>query len=100
MRNQELQRLVERVLATFEEFIRVLERLGSPTAVKKAKMWKSMLEGEPSTDEISEVWRQVQDIGGHMGYFDFADPDYDTVADRLVHQMLDVVAEARRQGNQ
>ena len=95
MRDRQLQHHIREVLVTLDDLIKVLEGFRAPE-VPTAKMWKSILASTPSTDEINDVWQQMQHIGAHMGYMDYAHPTYDAIVDRLLDQMAEVVTIARR----
>jgi|YNPBryantNP2012_1023418.scaffolds.fasta_scaffold34673_2 hypothetical protein len=96
MQDRKLQQLIKPIIATLDELIELLEGLDAPE-VTRVKVWKSTLTRGPSVTEINEVWHEMQHIGTHMGYMDYSAPIYNAIVDRLLGQMEEIIAVARRQ---
>lgn len=95
MQDRPLEQRIKEVIATLNDLIRLLESLGA-SEVSTVQRWKVVLESEPSSNEINEIWRQLQHIGTHMGYMDYAHPAYDATVERLLDQMEEIIAIVRR----
>lgn len=95
MQDQSLEQYTKEVIDTINELVELLESLGAPE-VSMVQRWKAILEGEPSIDEINEIWRQLQHVGTHIGYMDYTHPAYETTIERLLDQMEEIIAVTRR----
>jgi hypothetical protein len=96
MQDRELQQQIKRVIVSLDFLVQLLENLGTPAEISKAKNWKSILQATSAPDHISEIWREMQEIGMHMGYMDYADPTFDAVVTDLLEQMQNVIASTRQ----
>ncbi|KPL89280.1 hypothetical protein SE16_02050 [Ardenticatena maritima] len=68
--------------------------------VRTLAQWEGQAEAwgqiQIAPSQINEIWKQIQDAGTHMGFMDYADPQYDDLMWRLQQQMLTLVELIRR----
>jgi len=87
---EERVQLILEVTRTLNQLLQVLDRLQAPER-QLVKHWLEVLQGNPDEELLHEIWGQIREAGAHMGFMDYADPQYDALIWRLQQQMLPLV---------
>ena len=87
--------LIIQIRKTLNALLQVLDELQA-SETQLVKHWLDILRGDATEEQINEIWKQIQDAGTHMGFMDYADPQYDDLMWRLQQQMLTLVELIRR----
>jgi len=87
---EERVHLISEVTRTLNQLLQVLDKLQAPER-RLVKSWLEILQGNPNEELLNKIWKQIQEAGAHMGFMDYADPQYDALIWRLQQQMLTLV---------
>jgi hypothetical protein len=84
------------VIKTLELMIKRLKKIGIKQDVDRVQNWLTILKDKPSKSDLNELWSEIQHIGGHMGYMDYLDNEFDELRRKLISQMLDLIVVIRK----
>jgi hypothetical protein len=90
------ERNIFETIKTLELMIKRLKKIGEKADIARSQNWLVILKGNPSKNDINQVWSEVQLIGRHMGYMDYLDNEYREISSKLKNQMLDLIAIVRK----
>jgi len=91
MNEKLLSQKLSEVVKTLAVIIRRLKKIGTESDMDRVQNWLNILDQQPSTDDLNKLWNEVQGIGSHMNYMDYADDEFKGMSDSLKGQILDVI---------
>jgi len=92
---EERVHLTLEVMNTLNQLLQVLDKLQAPER-QIVKYWLEVLQGNPDEKLLNKIWEQIREAGAHMGFMDYADPQYDALIWRLQQQMLTLMGQTHR----